>query len=184
MPEFAPTKSPMVLLAPVLVTTPEAVESAMVPALVPAKPPSPSTVLLAPELLTAPEAVESAMVPPLAPTKPPMVLLAPELLTAPEAVESAMGAGAGSRPNRRRVLLAPAAADRTPKRAPCYGAALLAPDETADDASSAGAETAPESGRIRDGASVGSDQTADDDVGAGGWETAPGSGRIRDGARR
>ena len=45
-----------VLLAPVLVTTPEPVEFVMVPVLVPTNAP---TVLLAPVLVTAPEAVES-----------------------------------------------------------------------------------------------------------------------------
>src|SRR5262244_3618005 len=77
----------IILLAPVLVTTPDPVESVMVPVLVPAKPP---TVLLAPVLVTVPEAVESAMTPVLAPTKPPTVLSAPELLTVPEAVEAVM----------------------------------------------------------------------------------------------
>src|SRR5262249_30510051 len=72
----------MVLLAPVLVTTPEALESVMLPALAPTKPP---TALLAPALLTATEALESLMLPALAPTKPPTALLAPVLLTAPEA---------------------------------------------------------------------------------------------------
>src|SRR5262245_20763071 len=87
VPVLVPTNAPTVLLAPVLVTAPEAVESAMVPPLAPTKPP---TVLLAPVLVTAPEAVESAMVPPLVPTKPPTVLLAPLLATAPEAAASAM----------------------------------------------------------------------------------------------
>ena len=87
VPVLAPAKPPTVLLAPELVTAPEAVESAMVPALAPTKPP---TVLLAPALVTVPEAVESVIVPVLAPTKPPMVLLAPALLTAPAAVESVM----------------------------------------------------------------------------------------------
>src|SRR5215831_8683134 len=68
----------VVLLAPVLVTTPEPVEFVMLPMLVPTNPP---TVLLA-LLVTAPEAVESAMLPMLAPTKPPTVLLAPVLVTA------------------------------------------------------------------------------------------------------
>src|SRR5215472_4477699 len=72
----------MVLLAPVLVTTPEPVEFVMVPVLVPTKAP---TVLLAPVLVTATEALESVMLPALAPTKPPTALLAPVLLTAPEA---------------------------------------------------------------------------------------------------
>src|SRR6266516_2706357 len=87
VPVLVPTNAPTVLLAPVLVTAPEAVESVMVPALAPTKPP---TVLSAPVLVTAPEAVESAMTPVLAPTKPPIVLLAPVLLTAPEAVEAVM----------------------------------------------------------------------------------------------
>src|SRR6516165_395122 len=87
VPPLAPTKPPTVLLAPLLVTAPEAVASVMVPVLVPAKPP---TVLLAPVLVTTPEAVESVMVPALAPTKPPTVLLAPVPATAPEAVEPVM----------------------------------------------------------------------------------------------
>src|SRR5262245_15959371 len=64
----------IILLAPVLVTTPEPVEFVMVPVLVPTSAP---TVLLAPVLVTAPEAVESVMVPALAPTKPPPTLAAP-----------------------------------------------------------------------------------------------------------
>ena len=48
------------LLAPVLVTTPEAVEPVMVPWLTPTNLP---TVLLAPVLVTAPEALASVMVP-------------------------------------------------------------------------------------------------------------------------
>src|SRR5262249_55068879 len=64
----------MVLLAPVLVTTPEPVEFVMVPVLVPPKAP---TVLLARVLVTAPEALESVMLPALAPTKPPPTLAAP-----------------------------------------------------------------------------------------------------------
>src|SRR6516225_8328739 len=87
VPPLAPTKPPTVLLAPLLVTAPEAVASVMVPVLVPAKPP---TVLLAPVLVTAPEAAESAMVPVLVPAKPPTVLLAPVPATAPEAVEPLM----------------------------------------------------------------------------------------------
>src|SRR5215831_15474401 len=83
LPPLAPTKPPTVLLAPLLVTAPEAVASVMVPVLVPAKPP---TVLLALVLVTVPEAAEAAMLPPLAPAKPPTVLLAPVPLTAPEAV--------------------------------------------------------------------------------------------------
>src|SRR5262245_3391522 len=68
IPKFAPTKSPAVLLAPVLVTTPEAIEFVIVPVLTPTKPP---TVLLAPVLVTAPAAVEFVMVPALSPTNPP-----------------------------------------------------------------------------------------------------------------
>src|SRR5262245_42020454 len=63
----------IILLAPVLGTTPDPVGFVMVPVLVP---PSAPTVLLAPVLVTAPEAVEAAMLPPLAPTKPPTLLLA------------------------------------------------------------------------------------------------------------
>src|SRR5215467_10732749 len=66
----------IILLAPVLVTTPEPVEFVMVPVLVPTSAP---TVLLAPVLVTAPEAVESVMVPALVPTKPPTVLTAPSV---------------------------------------------------------------------------------------------------------
>src|SRR6516225_2092362 len=62
----------IILLAPVLVTTPDPVEFVMVPVLVPAKPP---TVLLAPVPATAPEAVEPVMVPALSPTKPPATLV-------------------------------------------------------------------------------------------------------------
>src|SRR6266478_6092219 len=51
-----PPVPPPVLLAPVLVTAPEAVESAMLPALAPTNAP---TMLLAPVLVTTPEAVES-----------------------------------------------------------------------------------------------------------------------------
>src|SRR6266516_2167216 len=86
-PSTLSTKPLTVLLAPVLVTTPEPVEFVMVPVLVPTKAP---TVLLAPVLVTAPEAVESVMVPVLVPAKPPTVLLAPVLVTAPEAVEAVM----------------------------------------------------------------------------------------------
>jgi hypothetical protein len=75
-----------VLLAPVLVTTPEPVEFVMVPVLVPTKAP---TVLLAPVLVTAPEAVDSVMVPALAPTKPPPTLAAPTV-TLPLACELVM----------------------------------------------------------------------------------------------
>src|SRR6516165_9095158 len=76
----------IILLAPVLVTTPDAVEFVMVPVLVPAKPP---TVLLAPVLVTTPEAVESVMVPALAPTKPPAALV-PATVTLPLACEPVM----------------------------------------------------------------------------------------------
>src|SRR5215471_202755 len=58
----------MVLLAPVLVTTPEPVESVMVPVLVPTKPP---TALLAPVLLTAPEAETLLIVPAFVPASVP-----------------------------------------------------------------------------------------------------------------
>src|SRR6516162_9081365 len=81
------TPAPTVLLAPVLVTAPEPVESAMLPPLAPTKPP---TVLLAPLLVTAPEAVASVMVPVLVPAKPPTVLFAPVPATAPDAVEPVM----------------------------------------------------------------------------------------------
>ena len=87
VPKFAPTKSPTVLLAPVLVTTPEATEFVIVPVLIPTRPP---TVLLAPVLVTAAKAVEDVMVPALAPTRPPIVLFAPVLVTGPEEVEAVM----------------------------------------------------------------------------------------------
>jgi hypothetical protein len=60
LPKFAPTKSSTMLLVPVLVTTPDAVEFVMTPALSPTKPP---TMLLAPVLTTAPDAVEFVMAP-------------------------------------------------------------------------------------------------------------------------
>jgi hypothetical protein len=82
-PSRMPTKPPAVLLAPVLVTAPDALVSAMVPVLAPTKPPR---VLLAPVPVTAPEAVESMMAPALVPTKPPATLAA-STVTLPLACE-------------------------------------------------------------------------------------------------
>src|SRR5262245_48841226 len=87
VPVLVPNKAPTVLLAPLLLTAPDAVESVMAPVLAPAKPP---TTLLSPVLLTAPVVLESVMTPALVPTKPPTVLLAPVLVTAPEATEAVM----------------------------------------------------------------------------------------------
>src|SRR5437870_3337999 len=84
-PALAPTKPPTTLLSPVLLTAPVALEAVMTPALVPVNPP---TVLLAPVLLTAPEAVESVIAPALVATKPPIVLFAPMLLFAPDRAEA------------------------------------------------------------------------------------------------
>src|SRR5262249_13881195 len=75
-----------VLLAPVLVTTPEPVEFVMVPVLVPTKAP---TMLLAPVLGTAPDAYESVMVQALPPTRPPATLAA-RTVTLPLACELVM----------------------------------------------------------------------------------------------
>ncbi len=85
MPKFAPTKSPTVLLAPVLVTTPEAIESLMVPSLAPTKPP---TVLLAPVLVTAPDAVEPVI---------------GAFVGSDQAADSAVSTGAGDRTRSGRT---------------------------------------------------------------------------------
>src|SRR5262249_22460295 len=74
------------LLAPVLLTAPEATEAVMVPVLPPTKPP---IVLLLPVLATAPEAVESVMAPALVPANPPAKLAA-ATVTLPLACEPVM----------------------------------------------------------------------------------------------
>src|SRR6516162_5971407 len=74
-PPVPSTKAPTVLLAPVLVTAPEAVESVMVPALAPTKPPP----TLVPATVTLPLACEPVMAPPteLDAASPPAMLASP-----------------------------------------------------------------------------------------------------------